>query len=252
METAICKISVAPLRAEASHRSEMVSQLLFGESFTILAEEKDWVMIRTNNPSYEGWLQKGQYAVIDHDFSEVDIVGLEGGLASFDGGRSVIRLLHGALVPKGDTIRIGQEDFAFGVTRRIPVTDDFEIELPNLIKHYLHSPYLWGGRTVYGIDCSGLSQIFYRHLGIHLPRDARDQVEVGEVVDFFPKIQPGDLAFFDNEEGRITHVGIIIDHEHILHASGIVRIDRLDTQGIYREDTKEYTHKLRIVKRIIG
>ena len=116
---------------------------------------------------------------------------------------------------------------------------------------YLNAPYLWGGRTFFGIDCSGFSQLVYKHLGVKIKRDAAQQAEEGRVVDFLQEAVPGDLAFFDNEHGKVTHVGIILDDLDIIHASGRVKVDRIDEQGIFCLDSQKYTHKLRIIRRII-
>lgn len=248
MQSAICHLSVVPLRANADHRSEMVSQLLFGESFVVLAEDKEWIHIRTNNPVYEGWLQRGQYVVIEGDFSDVDVVDVDGGLASHD--NQCVTLLHGALIPRQPSIEIDGKVYAFSAARRQATEADFDTEFPRLIEAYLSTPYLWGGRTRYGIDCSGLSQLVCRHFGIQLPRDASQQAALGTVVDFFSEIRAGDLAFFDNEDGTINHVGIVVNEQTIFHASVSVRLDRFDTQGIYNEELSVYTHKLRIIKRM--
>jgi len=116
---------------------------------------------------------------------------------------------------------------------------------------YLNSPYLWGGRTPFGIDCSGFSQMVYRLNGVDLPRDAHEQAEVGTTLSFVEESESGDLAFFDNNEGKIIHVGIILDSNSIIHASGKVRVDKIDQQGIFNQNSGIHTHKLRLIKKII-
>jgi cell wall-associated NlpC family hydrolase len=116
---------------------------------------------------------------------------------------------------------------------------------------YLNAPYLWGGKTPFGIDCSGFTQMVYKLNGYHLKRDASQQATEGEPLSFIEESEPGDLAFFDNEEGKIIHVGIIMDNNYIIHSSGKVRIDRLDHLGIYNAETNRHTHKLRVIKKMI-
>ena len=117
---------------------------------------------------------------------------------------------------------------------------------------YLKAPYVWGGKSIFGLDCSGLVQQLYGLVGIQLPRDARQQVEHGQPVHFVVQARPGDLAFFDNAEGRIVHVGLVLEEGRILHAHGEVRIDPLDHNGIYNKDLGRYTHKLRIIRRLLA
>ena len=116
---------------------------------------------------------------------------------------------------------------------------------------YLNAPYLWGGKTPFGVDCSGFTQMVYKLNGYVLQRDASQQALEGEPLSFIEESQPGDLAFFDNEEGRIIHVGIIMENNYIIHASGKVRIDRLDHLGIYNAETNRHTHRLRVIKKYI-
>jgi len=232
----------------------MVSQVLFAEQFEVLQEEKEWVYIRMFDVDYEGWLQSGQFiplpedhfrAIPEDDYFVVDVIGA----TAFLDDRKV-DLIPGTKISK-QLLQQQYLDFPYRIegNLRSPDVADFETELPKLIDYYHNSPYLWGGRSHMGIDCSGLSQTIYTHFGIQLPRDAYQQAEQGKVVDFLSEIMPGDLAFFDNEEGRITHVGIMINAETIFHASANVRIDKLDSQGIFNKEQNRYTHKLRIVKR---
>jgi cell wall-associated NlpC family hydrolase len=116
---------------------------------------------------------------------------------------------------------------------------------------YLHSPYLWGGRTPFGIDCSGFTQMVYKLAGIKLKRDAWQQAEQGSLIHLVDEARQGDLAFFDNDEGRIIHVGIVLPNNKIIHASGKVRLDSLDHHGIFNQETKKYTHNLRLIKRFV-
>ncbi|TJZ63515.1 NlpC/P60 family protein [Sphingobacterium olei] len=250
MCVASCNLSIVPLRAEPSHRSEMVTQILFGEEFEVLEEGKDFDRIRLFAVNYEGWIQNSQYSFIGQSTNnKSDIVDLEGAIAKI-GGKS-IHLIHGTAV-SNEELAIGKESYLIEGKTRNPTLTDFENEFPKLIAHYLDSPYMWGGRSSAGIDCSGFSQVIYKHFGVFLKRDAWQQAEDGTIVDFLTEIKAGDLAFFDNEEGRIIHVGVMIDNETIIHAAGKVRIDKMDSLGIFNADVNRYSHKLRIVKRYFG
>ncbi|MCY7361282.1 MAG: C40 family peptidase, partial [Ignavibacteria bacterium] len=126
-----------------------------------------------------------------------------------------------------------------------------EDQITEIALKYLNAPYLWGGRSPYGIDCSGFTQMVYKFFGIRLKRDAYQQAEQGRTIDYIDHTQTGDLAFFHNEDGKIKHVGIILQHKKIIHASGCVRIDSIDHHGIYNHDKKTYSHNLRFFKRIL-
>jgi len=254
MDFGICNLSIVPLRAAASHRSEMVSQVLFGEQFEVLGEEDDWSLIRLLETGYGGWIQKGQYAELTEtgraasDALLALIVDLEGAVASNPSRR--VDLLPGTRIDVNDQTFFSEEWFEIDGKLRRPTLDDFDTELPRLADYYKGSPYLWGGRSRYGIDCSGLSQAIYRHFGLVLPRDARQQAEVGKTVDFPAEpTRAGDLAFFADEAGTIVHVGVMLDPENIMHASARVRIDRMDAEGIFNEELGRYRHRLHAVKR---
>lgn len=246
MNISACNLSIVPLRAEPNHRSEMVTQILFGELFEILEEGTDFSLIRMIDIGYEGWIQKNQFADTVLPLSSNKIVDIFGARAHTQ-NRNVI-LLHGTPMPI-DELQIGNLKYKIEGAIRDATISDFDVEFPKLISYYNNTPYMWGGRSITGIDCSGFSQVVYKHFGIQLKRDAWQQAESGRTVDFLTEIKSGDLAFFDNEAGRITHVGIMIDQETIIHASAQVRIDKIDNQGIFNTELNKYTHNLRIIKR---
>jgi hypothetical protein len=252
MEYGICNLAVIPLRAEASDKSEQVSQILFGEAFEIVEWTDRWVKVVTANDLYEGWIGRLQFVMLGHvAFEDLKknhppITHRPVTQAWKKSDNSILYLPVGSSLVflKGNTCQINNEQFEIigetGNTESLDIT----------AKSFLNTPYLWGGRTHYGIDCSGFTQAVFMLQGIHLKRDAWMQAEQGKVVDFLAEAKLGDLAFFDNDEGRITHVGIMLNNEQIIHASGRVKIDRIDSQGIFSEELKRCTHKLRIIKRI--
>lgn len=250
MKHGICIVPAAPVRSEASDRSEMVSQLLFGEVFHITGRQENWVKIITHEDQYEGWVGDKQIENLFVDLFE-EITRAKSPRTAELLGKIIFNGQH-MLVPMGSflplldkgMIKVGFKEFQYN--GRI----NQDCTLPETAIQFLNAPYLWGGKTLMGIDCSGFTQIVFATLNKPLPRDAYQQAETGEPVDFIEQSQEGDLAFFDNEEGRIIHVGIILQDQKIIHASGKVRIDRIDHEGIFNEDKKAYTHKLRIIKRV--
>jgi len=251
MEYGICNLSVIPLRAEDNDRSEQVSQLLFGEIFEILEWKANWVNIITTFDNYTGWIGRLQFIMIGHlaykQFKETPppLTYRPVTQALKTVNNTILYLPMGSSLAflEGTTCNIGTEKFE--IIGEIGETES----LVTTASSYLNTPYLWGGRTHFGIDCSGFTQMVFRLKGVKLLRDASMQAEQGENVDSVKNSKLGDLAFFDNPEGKIVHVGIILNTELIIHASGKVKIDTIDESGIYSEELKRYTHKLRLIKR---
>ncbi|QNJ98834.1 C40 family peptidase [Constantimarinum furrinae] len=249
MKHGICNLSIVPLRFEASDRSEMVSQLLYGDSFKILESRKKWSRIRLTYDRYEGWIDNKQFQQIsEENFKALntDPAELSSDLVDF------ISLQDGALL----SICIGSTVNAAKILEHSFEGKAVSTQFPkeNLIHTallYLNTPYLWGGKSPFGIDCSGFTQMVYKLNGHSLLRDASDQATQGEALSFIEESEAGDLAFFDNADGDITHVGIIMKDNYIIHAHGKVRIDRLDHTGIFNYEKRTHTHKLRVIKRII-
>ncbi len=250
METfGICLQALIPIRSNPAESAEMVTQLLFGETYTVLQKNENWIEVKITSDQYTGWLDAKLFEAIDYDyinkpkhilkqvFTEITINNIP------------------MLIPAGSEIPVGKNDYTIGLKHIVhktkPTQEAFnKNQIISLAKYFLNAPYLWGGKNMMGIDCSGLTQICFKTIGIQLPRDASQQIKLGETIGFISESQTGDLAFFDNEEGHITHVGIIISPQQIIHTSGCVRIDNIDHQGIFNSETQSYSHKLRIIKRI--
>lgn len=252
MTYGFCHLAMIPLRESPKDSSEMMSQLLFGDVFEIIEETAThWIKIKNAYDSYEGYIDPKQGKIISpkefEDYQDIQLINKES--TSLNGSFGSISIPPGcSLIPSPFSIgdwNFDRTDIAF------PLTLGSREDILSLVRQYLNAPYLWGGKTPSGIDCSGFTQMVYKMAGIKLWRDASQQATQGETLSFLEEAQPGDLAFFDNEEGQIIHVGILLSSNEIIHASGRVRIDKIDHAGIFNTELNSYTHNLRLIKKYI-
>lgn len=249
MQYGICNLSMVPLKSEPSEESEMRSQLLYGEHFKILEKRKNWVKIISFSDESEGWVDWKQFQEISEDALQEfhpEMPFFSADLVEFVSDEKNILMP----VPLGSVLNfipfLHHEFNGQRLNGKNPK--------PALIQTaflYLNAPYLWGGKSPFGIDSSGLAHMVYRLNGYNISRNAAQQSTLGEALSFIEESEPGDLAFFDDAEGNINHVGIMMSDNYIIHAYGKVRIDRIDHSGIFNVDLKQHTHQLRVIKKII-
>lgn len=250
MQYGICPLSIVPIRTNPDDCAEMSSQLLYGEHFKVLESRKKWSRIRTAYDNVEGWIPNNQLTYIPEQvYTEIE-----------------------ALEPQ----KICSDVVSHICTDNgmlLPILMGSMMNVPSLLNHtfegsvhagknpkdslvgtaimYLKAPFLAGGKTPFGIDSSGFTQMVYKINGYVLARTAEEQSKQGEALSFIEESEPGDLAFFDDNEGMIDHVGIILKDNYIIHVNGHVRIDRIDHTGIFNSEEKLYTHQLRVIKKVI-
>jgi hypothetical protein len=257
MEYGICVLSAVPLRATAADSAEMINQVLFGECFEVLEKQKSWSLIKLQHDGYEGWLDNKQMQQISESYyaarkseqaaCSVELIDI---ISNESAGR-YFPIIMGSYLPffESGKVDMGHHTLSFG--GNCISGEQSRAFMMEMAYQYLGSPYLWGGRTPLGIDCSGFTQMVYRLAGHELPRDSGQQAQLGQTLSFIEEAQIGDLAFFDNAEGKITHVGLMLSDNRIIHASGEVRIDQLDQSGIFNKEKGVHTHRLRVIKSII-
>lgn len=249
MQYGVCHLSIVPLRSSASDESEMVSQILYGEYFKILEERAQWSRIRVAFDNYEAWISNNQFLKIREEYY------LELKKAKPELSADVINYItdekgHLMPIPMGSVLN-SLALFQHVYEGHSEIGEKPKFHLIDTALLYLNSPYAWGGKSPLGIDSSGFTQMVYRLNGYKLFRNAAEQAGQGEALSFIEESEVGDLAFFDDKEGVINHVGIIMTDNYIIHADGKVRIDRLDHSGIFNTELRRHTHQLRVIKKII-
>jgi hypothetical protein len=253
MEIYICENVFVPLRSGPSHRSEMLSQVLFGEKYRIIDQAGHWIKVHTDFDDYEGWIDMNH---VQHSVVQGNSCGhvLNKSLLCYKGDKTKIVLEPGCDIYSPD---FEEKTFLAGNNAYMAVKEfnksfiTTSDSLTETAMKFINSPYIWGGRIPSGIDCSGLTQLVFKIHGIKILRNSWQQAELGTEVSFIDEAVPGDLVFFDDDRERISHVGMILSRGLIIHASGRVRIDSIDHQGIYRQESGKYTHHLRTIRRIV-
>lgn len=254
----ICRLSIVPVRAEGKESSEQVTQLLFGDHYTVMDKDPkgEWLKILIHFDEYEGWINHKQHFSISEEYfaelSDLDLQACGEICGRLQLREEHLNIVFGSLLPiTGNELfdLSGQVNFE-GKTLSVRKTRDFAV-LKELAFQYINTPYLWGGKTPFGIDCSGFVQMIYKLGGYSLKRDASQQALQGKTVPGLTELKPGDLAFFNNANGKIVHVGMALENGKIIHASGKVRIDYLDENGIFDKENEIYTHRLCLIKRLI-
>ena len=254
MPKALCVVPAAPVRREPSHRSEMTTQLLFGESMDVLQEEGEWLHVRAHDDGYEGWITHHLVSrstevqnLAPARFAATDLVNI------LEWKGNPVQVPMGSSLPGYD---VPTKLLWDGISVYAGPYRDMTVPDPALIApaalRWRNAPYLWGGKTLMGVDCSGFVQTVFKVAGVRLPRDAWQQAGQGRLVESLAEVMRGDLAFFHNEQGRVIHVGLLLEDSHIIHASGQVRIDRLDEKGIWNGEQDRYTHQLHSIRRFFG
>ncbi|HEV7783668.1 MAG TPA: C40 family peptidase [Chitinophagaceae bacterium] len=254
MDYAIVAVPAAPVRRKPNHRKEMVNQLLFGESVKVLKSRNElWVKIRSMHDGYEGWMTTTLLQEVDElTAGTMSSYAASDMLSIVSADNKTIHIPVGSSLPffENGVGRIGENVYNFpgNYSKRDEQKPSAEL-VKQLVGQWLNAPYLWGGRTPLGVDCSGFVQVIYKLMGLDLPRDAWQQAQEGQSVKKFSEARAGDLAFFDNKED-IVHVGILLGNEQIIHASGKVKIDTITKKGIVNAETGKRTLRLKAIRRL--
>jgi len=254
----VCRLAIVPVRMEANHRAEQVTQLLFGDHYEVLeaALPNKWLRIRIYADQYEGWIDAAQHHAISKEyFDQIN-------LANFKITTEItstilfkkmpLSIVMGSIVPisASELFKL-EEHFAFnGESKALSIRRDIDF-LKAMAMRYLHAPYLWGGKSPFGIDCSGFTQMIFRLAGYGLMRDAHQQSKQGRPVASLAQARPGDLVFFAQKSMAVSHVGLLLDEGSIIHASGTVKVEKLVPEGILPGEAGEVSHLFHSMRRVL-
>ena len=255
----VCRLSLVSVRKEPSDLSEQVTQLLFGDHYTVieLSKNRKWVRVRIHFDDYEGWIDAKQHQSIAREYfdhlnhAEFKITTDLTSTLLYNKSPQIV--LMGSIIPiSSSELFKMEEQFAFnGEAKNVGQRRDFSF-MRTIASKYINCPYLWGGKSPFGIDCSGFTQMVFKICGYKLLRDSSQQATQGKPVDALAASRQGDLAFFRNEDRRIVHTGILLSENKIIHASGKVRVDQITDQGIQHAETRIITHNLATIRRILA
>jgi hypothetical protein len=251
-EQVICPLSIVPVRREPDDRAEQVSQWLFGETADVLEHRPKWTLLRFHHDSYQGWVDNKQLQPARDGVDQKPVRSIEQFMHVSTAAGAMV-MPFGAVLPaySAGQFDIGPERLAFPGHTTAQANGTPVMRMLAVKDQWLNTPYLWGGRSPFGVDCSGLTQMLFLVGGIALPRDAWQQAELGKAVESVEMATTGDLAFFANDEGRVVHVGNILEKRPIHQATGRVRNDTHDAEGIINAEEKRHTHKLCLLKRVM-
>ena len=253
--------SIVPLRAEAREGAEQLTQMLFGETCTILEEKPRWNRIKLDSDGQEGWadskmitpMSEKEYHAYKKEYASAATISYPMAYAISENNGQTIPLTAGTRLTNYQNGRFEVLGVGFRIDANMVITQPLELQESTLlqtVRFFLNVPYLWGGKNAIGMDCSGFTQVIMSLFGKSLPRNASEQVALGEKIANLSEAKAGDLAFFDHNEGKISHVGLVIDSERVIHCSGRVKVEKLDLNGIFNAENGDYSHHLVSIKRI--
>jgi len=258
IEKGICRLAIVPVRSEPSDKAEMTTQLLFGEHYSVIdfSADRRWVKIVIAHDDYQGWVDAKQHTIISREYFEhlnnTEFKICTDTCSTILYKKQLIQIVLGSILPitNVELFEVSGQFAYNGASKNMGEKLGFDF-LKVIASKYMNAPYLWGGKTPFGTDCSGFTQQLFRVCGYRLKRDAYQQFMQGIVVESMNDAVPGDLAFFKNADDKISHVGILLEDQDFIHASGYVRKDKLDSKGIFNEELSNYTHLLAGIRRIL-
>jgi len=246
MEFGYCRVALSPVRSDKKDSAEMVNQLVFGEAVEIKDKDGNWIYIKSSYDGYEGWIDEKQINYLSHkEYSNW----IENSTFLFSNHQQIRTPFGTQTIYTGSFVGKSTPSFSIGNQEYQLTKKNQPKPFITFAKQFLNTSYLWGGKSIVGIDCSGFTQLVFRSQKLFIPRDASQQIHLGTEIQFNEN-KEGDLAFFTNTTGRVIHVGLILKNNLIIHSSGRVKVDKLDATGILNIETGTYSHRLYQIKRI--